>query len=318
MRLFVKTSLYYLVAGIPALLVAGFVCYWMISAEVEERNKEHLDKRILNIEKLLQKSDSVSLNLLMQDSEVFIENIPSNVIEQYTYSDSLIYDVAEDEFNLNTLLTAVIKTRSGNYTIRVWLKTLEVDEFMEGIIASLFVILILLLMAFILINWWVSRTVWKPFYKTVETLQSFNPSDKEKPALHESHVKEFSELNFSVNRMMDKMITDFKSQKQFTENASHEMQTPLAVIKSKIELLIQSDKLEDKENDLISSIDVAVTKLERLNKSLLLLTKIENHQFNIFERKPTLIDEISNCNLFALNYMLAIFFDRAKCISSIN
>ena len=79
--------------------------------------------------------------------------------------------------------------------------------------------------------------------------------------------------------MIDKMMQDFIFQKQFTENASHEMQTPLAVIRNKIELLIQSENLNKTESDLILSINDAVSKLSRLNKSLLLLAKIENHQF---------------------------------------
>ena len=68
--------------------------------------------------------------------------------------------------------------------------------------------------------------------------------------------------------MMDKMIIDYNSQKKFTENASHEIQTPLAVIKSKVDLLIQSENLQENEMNLIVAIDDACSKLIRLNKSL--------------------------------------------------
>jgi len=79
-------------------------------------------------------------------------------------------------------------------------------------------------------------------------------------------------------------MSDYNSQKRFSENASHEIQTPLAVIKSKVDLLIQSDNLKDYEMKLIAGIDDACSKLISLNKSLLLLTKIENRQFKTAEK----------------------------------
>jgi signal transduction histidine kinase len=142
----------------------------------------------------------------------------------------------------------------------------------------------MLFLIFFFINWWVTRTLWKPFYQTVESLKSFRANSDERPSFQTTAIKEFSELNKSVQAMMDKMIADFNSQKQFTENASHEMQTPLAVIRTKMDLLIQSENLGKKETDLILSIDDACTKLGRLNKSLLLLTKIENRQFKESEK----------------------------------
>ena len=178
-----------------------------------------------------------------------------------------------------SMLTSVIKSTHGNYLVKIWLSTVDNDELVHTMLTWLAVILVLLFLVFFCINWYVSRTLWKPFYQTVEVLQSFRASDKQKPALQNSSITEFSELNNSAMGMMQKMQTDFKNQKQFTENASHEMQTPLAVIRNKIELLVQSENLNKTESELILSIDDAASKLSRLNKSLLLLSKIENRQF---------------------------------------
>ena len=139
-------------------------------------------------------------------------------------------------------------------------------------------------MTYLIINLWISKTVWKPFYQTVSSLKSFRASDNEIPRFTNTSVQEFDELNISLNVMMQKMIVDFNSQKKFTENASHEIQTPLAVIKSKIDLLIQSENLKEKDMNLIVAIDDACSKIIRLNKSFLLLTKIENRHFNTAEK----------------------------------
>ena len=126
--------------------------------------------------------------------------------------------------------------------------------------------------------------MWKPFHKTIHSLKTFRASDNHIPAFEKTSVNEFKELNNSVTVMMEKMMVDHSSQKKFTENASHEIQTPIAVIKSKIDLLIQSENLKEDEVQLIVAIDDACSKLTRLNKSLLILTKIENRQFIITEK----------------------------------
>ena len=79
--------------------------------------------------------------------------------------------------------------------------------------------------------------------------------------------------------MTNKIQGDYKSLKEFTENASHEIQTPLAIIKSKLELLIQQENFKEEQMQAIQSVYDAANRLSRLNQALILLTKIENHQF---------------------------------------
>lgn len=92
-------------------------------------------------------------------------------------------------------------------------------------------------------------------------------------------IIEFRDLNVNVEKMTERIYKDFLTQKEFNENSSHEMQTPLAIIKNKLELLIQSKNLTEQEMLHIQSIFSAVKRLTLLNKGLLLLSKIENRQF---------------------------------------
>jgi signal transduction histidine kinase len=125
------------------------------------------------------------------------------------------------------------------------------------------------------INSKVSKLIWEPFRTTLDyIIFSVHTSDYKK--LEPSEIEEFSELNSSINHMTSKMSSDYKNQKKFTENASHEFQTPLA-IKGKIDLLLQENTL--KEMTLLISIEEATSRLSRINKSLLLLSKIENQQY---------------------------------------
>ncbi|WP_158614940.1 sensor histidine kinase [Flavobacterium sp. LS1P28] len=227
------------------------------------------------------------MRIITKSSEATIKKIAKTNAKEISipiFSDTLIYDKKENELAENRLLSSVFEVGNTNYSIKIWRSTLEYNELFRGIFTSLVILLILLFVTYLIINFWISKTVWKPFYQTVSNLKKFRASDNVIPRLASTSVTEFDELNLSLNVMMQKMIVDFNSQKKFTENASHEIQTPLAVIKSKIDLLIQSENLKENEMKLIVAIDYACSKIIRLNKIFLLLTKIENRQFNTTEK----------------------------------
>ena len=299
MKLLAKTSLYYLFLIIPVLVISGFICYYFITIEVKDSNNELLLNREIVIKKYLINNDTVALNLITKSGEAQIIKIPKSIYKdefRQKFTDTLILDKKENELANNRMISSFFKVNNTNYQIKIWRSTLEFDELFEGIFYFLFFILFFLFLISMLINFWVSKTLWKPFYKTVSSLNTFRANDNKTPHFSKTSVVEFSDLNNSLSNMMGKMIIDYNSQKKFTENASHEIQTPLAVIKSKIDLLIQSQNLEENEMKLIVAIDDACSKLARLNKSLLLLTKIENRQFNEIEKVS--FDKTINNSLF--------------------
>jgi signal transduction histidine kinase len=287
MKLLAKTSLYYLIFSIPILILSGFICFHVITSEVKESNDHLLLNRKNQVEYYLKNNDSISLLLLIKSNEAQIDRISDSNFKngaKTIFSDTLILDKTENELADNRMITSIVKAGNSHYKIKIWRSTLEFEELIEGIFYLLVTILFFLFLISMFINFWISKTLWKPFYSTIENLKKFRASDNEVPNFEKTTVNEFSVLNDSLNQMMDKMIVDYNSKKRFTENASHEIQTPLAVIKTKIDLLIQSENLKESEMKLIGSIDDACSRLIRLNKSLLLLTKIENRQFKTTEK----------------------------------
>lgn len=282
MKLLIKTSLYYLLFSIPILILSGFICYYVITKEVKESNNELLLNRKIQIEEYLKNKDTIPLKFIIKSNEAQIHKIKNTVFEngdRILFSDTLILDKTENEMASHRMITSITTVGETNYQIKIWRSTLEFEELIEGISSLLFVILFLLFLVSLLINLWVSKTLWRPFNTTLNSLKAFRASGNEIPDFERTSIKEFAVLNETLIGMMDKMILDYNSQKRFTENAAHEIQTPIAVIKTKIDLLIQSENLKDYEMKLIVGIDDACAKLTRLNQSLLLLTKIENRQF---------------------------------------
>jgi signal transduction histidine kinase len=122
--------------------------------------------------------------------------------------------------------------------------------------------------------------LWQPFYNTLSRLNEYDIKQHHTYHFDESSINEFNQLSTSLNKMTDKIYSDFLQQKEFTENASHEMQTPLAVVKANLSLLVQSPNLKEEEMNQLQAIENTVKKLSALNKALILLSKIDNHQFN--------------------------------------
>jgi len=108
-------------------------------------------------------------------------------------------------------------------------------------------------------------------------MKAFNLADKNDIRIESTKIDEFTELNTAVAAMSLRVKQDYRELKSFTDNASHEMLTPLAVINSKLDTLIQTETFSDSQGELIEDIYVAVGKLSRLNQTLLMLAKIENN-----------------------------------------
>ncbi len=146
--------------------------------------------------------------------------------------------------------------------------------------------ILIIILAFLLTNRILLRRLWQPFYDALHVMQHFklgNTRDLHFPA---TTTQEFAFMNESLGMAARKAEEDYQLLKEFTENASHELQTPLSIIRSKLEMLIQDEHLSQSQSEIVRSAFAAIKKLSRLNQSLLLLTKISNQQFNHLEEIP--------------------------------
>ena len=131
-------------------------------------------------------------------------------------------------------------------------------------------------------------------YQILQTLEEFDIDEPTKVAFEESPFSLFNELNQYLIELIDRIRTNYQSSKQFTQNASHELQTPLAIIKGHVELLLQSPKISEKEMHSLGIVLQNTNRLSKLNKALILLSKIENQRFIDTERVDfaTVTDEM--------------------------
>ncbi|KFF75865.1 hypothetical protein HX13_02470 [Chryseobacterium sp. P1-3] len=158
--------------------------------------------------------------------------------------------------------------------------TVEEDELIYDLTTALIVLYTLLVISIVGVNAYLLNKAMRPFYSILEKLKKYQfgiPFPQEK---QEYPIKEFEELNIEIDEMIDRNELVFYQQKQFIENASHELQTPLAIVINKIDLLIQNDDLDKKNLNFLIEVKNDLRRMVGLNKSLLMLSKIENSQFN--------------------------------------
>ena len=128
-----------------------------------------------------------------------------------------------------------------------------------------------------------SKKLWKPFYDTLDKIEGFKLESGQKPDFEQTTTIEFSRLNEKLNGLMVDNITIYKQQKEFIENASHELQTPLAVFKSQLDILLQQPGLTQSNTEIIRSLYAVSARMTRLNKNLLFLARIDNAQLSNME-----------------------------------
>ncbi len=296
MKLITKTIFYYLLISMPLLLIAAFFSYHLIRIEVRDGTDETLLKEKSNAENLIKLNPKNDPVYLSADS---ISKI--TVVNQHKtgslFSDSLIYDKVEKQDLNYRILRSYYRSNNQTYLITIAKPTFEEDELTEGLLSAFALIIVFLVLGFFVVNWVLSKTIWKPFYKTLEELNSYDIRKHENHSFKSATTVEFNQLSAALNKMTEKIHSDYLQQKEFTENASHEMQTPLAVVKATVSLMMQSPNLKEEEMDQLQTIENSLRKLSLLNKTLILLTKIENNQFQnneIINLKETVTKIINN------------------------
>ena len=166
------------------------------------------------------------------------------------------------------------------YLLTTYVSSREIRHLIIKVFLTEAMILLLLLLTVIIVNKRNSRLLWQPFLSSMQKVKGYSITDNQNIDLPVSTgTTEFDELNKEITYLIKNVNQAYLQQKQFVENASHEMQTPLAIIRSKLELLINQRELTEQTAILLGDITEANDRLSQMNKTLLLLAKIENNQF---------------------------------------
>ncbi|MCK9641007.1 MAG: HAMP domain-containing histidine kinase, partial [Prolixibacteraceae bacterium] len=278
MRLLTKTTLNLLSISLFIYLFGVIVFYYSLRIQVDRNVNNEMEKRKNSIVRQMEEAHS-SVSQPPNRNEMVIVTPVDKAIPHDRYADTLIYNKEEQRYQLFRQLGFSETVNKQPYYIQIYKSLEETDSLIVSIIMTMTGLVILLIVTLLVVNRYSSRLVWKVFYDTIEKINRYDLNTHEEFTLQDSDVKEFADLNRVLITMTERIRNDYLNLKEYTENASHEIQTPLAIINSKLELLLQSGDMSEKQYKALADAYEASIRLSKYNSTLILLAKIENKQF---------------------------------------
>jgi Signal transduction histidine kinase len=275
MKLLQKTNRAYFILSASAFAVAGLVTYLVLSLFLESQ----LNEKLSDTKDHLIKTIELSGVVYNDPPYIEVKEEPASSEIKDFYSDTILFDTSEKESVPFRLLTGTTLINGKNYKIIIRNTLIEKSDFLLTIILTTGSVFLLLLLSLYFINKKLSRKIWSPFYSILDELKKFSPENASFALMTSGGIEEFEELKITMNKLTAKVISDYQVLKRFTEDASHEIQTPLSIVQSRIESLIQEPDLTEMQAAQIQSAYSASVRLSRLTRSMLFLARIENRQY---------------------------------------
>ena len=274
MKLFTKYTRVNLFATIVIFLLSVVAFYFAIRFIVIDQVDSDLRIEQREIETYVQEHNALPEPIPVKDQKISYA-LSGDPFHKRRFTTTTI----EGERDSFRILQFGITVNEKNYMATV-AKSLEgTDDLANSILFIALATILLIMGASLIINRVLLKRLWQPFYSSLDILKNFRVDKKQSLDFPPTQIDEFAFMNETIQKTTNQAQQEYSLLKEFTENASHEMQTPLAIIRSKLDLLIQDENLSEDQSKTMQSAYSAIEKLSRLNQSLLLLAKIENNQF---------------------------------------
>lgn len=278
------TNRYLVIAILAIMAIWALLFYAVLMDEVYDNVDDGLKNQ--KIEIIREAYDNPDL---ITDSREFGINqfriLPAEsgeAIDQNRFYNELIYMPYDEEEEPYRVLRTGFYTRSGvAYELEIRTSTVEEDDFLINLAISLSVLYAVIALSIILINYIVLTRALRPFKKILAGLRNYRFGREKSFTPVENQVTEFSDLNTHIIHMISRNEQLFEQQKRFIENASHELQTPLTVTINKLDLLMDDERLGEESLSKIAEAKQSLLRMVGLNKSLLILSRIENRQYSV-------------------------------------
>ncbi|WP_163394699.1 MULTISPECIES: sensor histidine kinase [Flavobacterium] len=281
-KLLAKTLKYYMVFSITMLIIAGIAFYFfgtLLYVNNADRELLILKKEFVSLSLPALKPDKIAAwnefnrDLKIRDND---KQLAGDIFFYHSY-----YNCLSETYERYRVLHSPVSIQGKNYIFSAKINLIKDEALIIGIVRLFAIIGFLLLTGLFLITRFLSIRLWKPFYTTLQQMERFEIDKVIKPELPNVDIEEFERLNAAISRLMDKNTSIYASQSEFIENASHELQTPLAIFKGMLQTLQQRDDITKGQFEILENINVAACRLGKINKNLLLLSRLESRQFDI-------------------------------------
>ncbi|TDE13261.1 MULTISPECIES: sensor histidine kinase [Dyadobacter] len=279
MKLFTRYNRINLTLMVLLFVLSGISYYFIINYVLIHELDEALEDYQLRIENYVVKQGTLPPVALMDETIVTYSKLNRLTTPIRRMETLRRLDTLENEWHNYRQKTYSQDVGGASFCVTL-AKPIEGTKLLtRTVVAITILMLLVIIIASIVLNQVILRKLWQPFYTSLAAMKTFKLGKKQVPEFPLTNIEEFVFMNTLLEDTVTGAEADYQILKEFTENASHEIQTPLAIIRSKLDLVIQEEGLSEKQTLALSSIYSGIKRLTKLNQSLLLLAKIENHQF---------------------------------------
>ncbi|MGY4386469.1 signal transduction histidine kinase [Pedobacter sp. UYP24] len=295
MKLFTGYNRVLLFVSSLGLIVIGFLFYRTLGFYLNQQIDSYLSEELMEVKDYTHAKNILPApeffdNLIIEYKKVKKED------KEKRFADTVFYNPKKSIKESARYLITGVNFNGTPYQVLIITSKVEREEQIKSIFLVIIIPVLMLLLVLLLINRFMIRRLWSPFRQLLENLKTFNLNQDKPFETIDSPIREFRELNQSILDISLRVRSDFREIRLFTENASHEMMTPLAIINSKLDTMLQSDQLGKEESETLTDLYKATSRLKKLNQSLLLLVKIDNNLISDHENvdvSSLLVERIS-------------------------
>ena len=273
--------------------VWGVLFYYAIIDEVVDETDDTLE----NYGEILMESALHDPSILETEGSLmsFYKFTPISEEEgrhyRQVFYDATVYIELEDEDEPVRVMCTAFRMPDGQYyELKLMISILERDDMVEAMLWYLGALFLLFLICTSIGIQLVLKGVFRPLHRLLDWLHCIQPGKEVPPLDNPTKIREFRQLSDAALDMGNRSYKAYEEQKQFIENASHELQTPLAIVRGKVELLAEIEGMTEQQMEQLDEIYATLGRAVKLNKSLLLLSRIENGQYT--EMEDVSVDEI--------------------------
>ncbi len=282
MKLLTKSNIYTTITTVLLFAISIFVVYQVILIRLDTE----VDKQLLSAKEKIVKGlqDGISPNAYFSNigQKIYVKKIDYRTMygnQFIEYIQKNPKDPSNDGDITQRELLFQTDVNGNVYEVTVCNSLTEGKKIGDYIAVVVLIFLVISVVILFLLNRLISAFIWSPFYDTLTKIKTWNIKKNETLNFKETDIDEFYLLNDTVKDLTHQIQDDYHNLKEFTENVSHEAQTPLSIISTKLELLMQETNYNEKQHKLLVQIYNATQRMHKLNEGLILLTRIENKQF---------------------------------------
>lgn len=281
MKVLNYTTSYFAIILLVLISVWAAIFYYAMLDEIYDSIDDGLDNQKGLIIQKVATDSTILLKRTFDEGDYAIREMGSQLARDIfdVYVDTMMYMQNEEDFEPVRLLRTTFLHKGKYYQMQVITSMVEEDDLIAELFYALLWLYLGLVASIIILNNFLLKRIWRPFYHLLKLLKNFRLENPPDLKVKKTSINEFKLLNETVQKLLLTNVDTYNSQKYFIENAAHELQTPLAISINKLEALAETSKLSDEELKLLASALDNLERLTRLNKSLLLLSRIENKQF---------------------------------------